>query len=283
MKRKWLNKKCQSVRLVTHLISVFRLFLAAALIPIAGQLVVTVTASAQMIPVPGGFTCGKQTLTFSVKSLGDVAGTGIRCVKLPDNDRGLNFVWYGEGRWNGAPYRHIGYSVRDPDGTFNYSADIFGNGETAANFFRGNIDFRVVSGTWRSPREIQVTGAWNELWTLARSGLKYDPLPAPHTCGENLTQYTVRDLDRGRQGSGIRCVLDNKVWFGNGQWDGGRYAHLGILSLDNTGRFGTGEANDLCGSNFGSACNRFGAGSLIFSPGEPRGMNVTGAWHEAWR
>jgi hypothetical protein len=235
------------------------------------------------------FNCGPHTLTYIVRSLDNRPGTGIRCVEVNQFDNPI-FVWYGEGQWQGQTYRHIGKasSVMPTNQVtlLGYASDLFGNGENFDNNFPGNILIQVVSGNWPVPTEIHATGAWNEAWTLVGS-IDYKPLPRPHTCGSYFDEYYVTDLGGTRQGSGLRCVLRTErptAWFGNGDWGGTTYSHLGILfDIYFAGEFHLGgDASDLCGPLFGEFCNAFALDSLLFSQVSPRGFNVTGAWHENW-
>lgn len=224
------------------------------------------------------FRCGPHTLTYVVKSLSQGAGTGIRCVKfsegIPGNSGIPRLAWYGEGNWNGATYRHVGHAFYNGSNLIGYASDIHGNGERFNNNFPGNLSIKILSSS-----TIRVTGAWNEEWNLVRTA-NYKPLPRLTTCGRYLDQYNVSDLNGSRRGKGLRCVLrvgaKNTTWFGNGEWDGETYSHLGTRSFNGYG------ASDICGSVFGTICNNFGWGSLSFAP-VPGGFDVTGAWSEKWR
>lgn len=226
-----------------------------------------------------GFSCGRHTNTYVVKPLDRRAGTGIRCVKFsegqPGNPRIPRLAWYGEGNWNGATYRHVGHAFYSGSNLIGSASDIYGNGENINNNFPGNLRVQVGGGG----ATIRVTGAWNEEWQRVRS-VNYRPLPRPTTCGRYFDQYNVSALD-ARSGKGLRCVLRvgqrNTTWFGNGEWEGATYSHLGTRSFNGYG------ASDICGSVFGSICNIFGWGSLRFTPVAPRGFDVTGAWNERWR
>jgi hypothetical protein len=74
----------------------------------------------------------------------------------------------------------------------------------------------------------------------------------------------------------LRVGLRNTTWFGNGNWEGSTYSHIGTRSFNGHG------AGDICGSNFGTICNTFGWGSLKLTP-VSGGIDVTGAWSEKWR
>lgn len=244
----------------------------------------TTTVFAQIplrqISQSSNFTCGPHLQTYVVTSLSQTPGEGIRCVKFsegqPGNPRIPRLAWYGEGIWNGATYRHVGHAFYRSSNLIGYASDIHGNGENFNNNFPGNLQVQVVGGG----STIRVTGAWNEEWKLV-SSTNYNPLPRLQTCGQYFDEYKVSDLTGSRQGSGLRCVLRegarNTTWFGNGNWGGSTYAHIGTRSFNGYG------ASDICGPGFGPICNTFGWGSLRLTPVAPRGFDVTGAWSEKWR
>jgi hypothetical protein len=232
-------------------------------------------------PRPSAFTCGPHLLTFIVKSLPPVRqGNGVRCVK-PNNFQSPIVAWYGEGNWEGGTYRHVGHAVFSSRSTAQgFASDIHGNGEDANNNFDGNLKLELLAGTWNNPTKINVTGAWNETWERVTS-LRYNPLPRPKVCGEYFDQYTnVSDLGGTRSGDGLRCVLKvglpDTTWFGNGNWGGSTYSHLGSKSHNGYG------ASDLCAAPFGPICNNFGYGSLRLSRISPDEVHVRGAWNEKW-
>jgi hypothetical protein len=250
------------------------------------------TVSARPVPLPTletirmaqSFNCGPHLLTFVVKPLNQRQGAGIRCVKLsegrPNQTRIPQLAWYGEGNWNGTTYRHVGHAFYQGTDLVGSASDIYGNGEDFNNTFPENLKVEVTSGTWSMPNQIRVTGAWNEVWVRVRS-VAYQPLPRPRTCGSHFDEYRVSDLRGDRAGAGLRCLLregrENATWFGNGDWKGGTYSHLGTLSFNGYG------ASDICGAPFGPTCNTFGWGSLRFAAVASRGFDVTGAWSEKWR
>ncbi|WP_071191074.1 hypothetical protein [Trichormus sp. NMC-1] len=223
------------------------------------------------------FTCEPHLRTYIVKPLDNRQGFGIRCVKFSGGKSGNTIprlAWYGEGNWGGAKYRHLGQAIYRGSNLFGFASDIHGNGEDINNNFPGNLQIKVISFS-----TIRVTGAWNEEWQLVKS-THYKPLPKPTTCGGYLDEYKVSDLNGNRQGEGLRCVLrvgpKNTTWFGNGNWGGTTYSHLGTRSLNGYG------ASDICAAGFGPICNTFNYGSLKLNPVNG-GFNVTGAWSEKWR
>ncbi|MEA5504786.1 hypothetical protein VB735_17045 [Halotia wernerae UHCC 0503] len=261
----------------------FRLILKSLTL---GGMVAMSTATSVFAQVPGlqnlqlvqapDFSCGRYLRTYIVKPLDNRKGTGIRCVKFSEGKPGTTvprLAWYGEGKWGSATYRHIGQAIYRNSNLVGFASDIHGNGENTNNNFPGNLKVQVLGST------IRVTGAWNEEWQLVRA-TNYNPLPRPRTCGGYFDQYKVSDLAGNRRGSGLRCVLrvgpNNTTWFGNGNWGGSTYSHIGTRSFNGHG------AADICGAGFGPICNTFSWGSLKLNP-VPGGFDVTGAWSEKWR
>jgi hypothetical protein len=240
---------------------------------------------------PQPFKCGSDTLTFEVKSLNNIGGKGVRCVRLSDGTNPITprLAWYGEGNWDGSTYRHVGHAFfsgskktipNNNKPLIGSASDIFGNGEDFKGNFKNNLEVSLASGTWNNPTAIKVTGAWNEMWYL-RSSIDYQPLPSIQSCGSYFDEYRVSDLQNSRNGNGIRCMLKvgrtKTTWFGTGEWEGATYSHLGTRSSAGYG------ASDLCEGNFGNICNNFDYGSLNFKQVYPRGFDVTSAWSEKWR
>ncbi len=238
----------------------------------------------------GRFSCGPHLQTYVVRSLNKRSGKGIRCVKMsagrPGKPRTPRLAWYGEGNWGGKTYRHVGHAFYRGRRLVGYASDMYGNGEHFKNNFPGNLKVRIINAN-----RIRVTGAWNEDWVRVKT-TNYRPLRRPRTCGKYFDKYRVSDLlpqPKGRNGKGLRCVLRVgpagtyarrryfTTWFGNGQWEGNRYSHLGTRSTK--GRAG---ASDICGTRFGPVCNKFAYGSLKIKPAVG-GYNVIGAWREKWR
>ncbi|RCJ25191.1 hypothetical protein A6770_28025 [Nostoc minutum NIES-26] len=230
----------------------------------------------QLVQAPS-FSCGPHVRTYVVKPLDNRRGFGIRCVKFsegrPGQTRIPRLAWYGEGNWGGATYRHVGQAIYRGSNLVGFASDIHGNGEDINNNFPGNLKVQVLGS------KIRVTGAWNEEWQLVNA-TNYNPLPRPRTCGGYFDEYKVSDLTGSRRGNGLRCVLTvgpkNTTWFGNGNWEGSTYSHIGTRSFNGYG------AGDVCGAGFGPICNTFGWGSLKLNS-VPGGFDVTGAWSEKWR
>ncbi|MBE9211482.1 hypothetical protein IQ247_01905 [Plectonema cf. radiosum LEGE 06105] len=253
-----------------------------------GSIVILSTASAALaqfsIPTPNfkinpasKFTCAPHTKTYVVKSLSNAQGQGIRCVKFAQGTRTNRLpkiAWYGEGNWSGSTYRHVGHAFYQGNSLIGSASDMHGNGEYFNGSFDRNLEIQLLPGS-----RIRVTGAWNEEWIPVQS-TSYKPLSRPKTCGNYFDEYQVSDLAGNRNGSGLRCVLRvgsrNMTWFGNGNWEGNTYSHLGTRG--NTGH----GASDICNSAFGPICNTFAYGSVKLTP-VTGGFNVTGAWSEKWR
>jgi hypothetical protein len=285
---------------------------------IAGIVIVIAAFAASMFVSSAyaeGFKCGGDLLTYDVVSLDHVPGYGVRCLWY-NGQSPENFVWYGEGRWGQRTYRHVGIAFQDADsGPIGQAADLAGGD------FNNNVTgliFHATNGSWPSPNVIQVTGVWNELWTLRPNGVNYSPLPRPTACGDNFVAYNVSSLS-GIPGSGLRCVLRMPgtqliqegsppyvtAWFGNGQWEGRSYSHIGRISVtrgvppNQEQRIiaGSGEATDICDPRFGQFCNSAPANSLQFvyrlcrstTPPPPpvtfdfAGYDVIRAWNEHWK
>jgi hypothetical protein len=252
-----------------------------------GSLVAISTATSISAQVPiqqdlrltpvNNFSCAPHLRTYVVKPLDNRQGSGIRCVKISEGKPGNTLpriAWYGEGNWNGATYRHAGQAIYRGSALVGFASDIYGNGENTNNNFPGNLKIQILGSS-----RIRVTGAWNEEWQLVKA-TNYKPLARPKTCGGYFDQYRVSDLTGTRKGEGLRCVLRvgprNTTWFGNGNWGGTTYSHIGTKALNGYG------AGDICANGLGPTCNTFGYGSLKLTP-VPGGFDVTGAWSEKWR
>ncbi|AFY31526.1 hypothetical protein [Calothrix sp. PCC 7507] len=251
-----------------------------------GSLVAIATATSAFAQVPTpqnlhltpapNFSCGPHLRTYVVKPLDNRQGFGIRCVKFSEGRPETTIpkiAWYGEGNWGGSTYRHAGQAIYRGSNLVGFASDIYGNGENINNNFPGNLRVEILGST------IRVTGAWNEEWKLVNA-TNYKPLSRPRTCGGYFDQYKVSDLTGNRQGEGLRCVLrvgpQNTTWFGNGNWGGSTYSHIGTKSFNGYG------AGDICATGLGPICNTFGYGSLKLTP-VSGGFDVTGAWSEKWR
>jgi hypothetical protein len=113
------------------------------------------------------------------------------------------------------------------------------------------------------------------------------PVPANRfTCAPHFETYVVRPLDQ-RQGAGIRCVkrgegrpgvsrLPAIAWYGEGNWQGATYRHLGHAFYQGTTLVGA--AADFKENIH----NNFPYGALKLQIVNPNTIRVTGAWNEVW-
>jgi hypothetical protein len=114
------------------------------------------------------------------------------------------------------------------------------------------------------------------------------------SCGPHMSTYAVHGPD-GSTASGLRCVRvtwrsddgssADFTWYGEGNWGGGPYRHLGTGYI-NRGEFGSfARAADMFGN--GEAFNSF-ASNLIpqVTAGSwpaPQEIRIGGDWNEIWR
>lgn len=224
------------------------------------------------------FTCGPHLKTYRVHHLGGVEGHGVRCALLLNDGRSPLGNWYGEGYWQNVTYRHLGSMFEHTA----RAADISGNGEGASNIFpEGSLK---VFAFGSNAAKIIVKGAgWNEEWLLEPDGVVHDytsRLPPLRNCGPHYTRYVVQGIP------GVRCVShqDQISWYGEGNWAGGAYAHIGSgISYPEGSRF---LARDICEPSRYKACGSVPIGGLRFL-GQPGIISravekVTGAWNEVW-
>ena len=109
---------------------------------------------------------------------------------------------------------------------------------------------------------------------------------AGFTCAPHLETYVVRPLDQ-RQGKGIRCVKRSEgriglsripaiAWYGEGDWQGSTYRHLGHAFYDGPNLVGA-------AADFKEVIhNNFPYGTLKLEIVSPNTIRVTGAWNEVW-
>ncbi len=246
---------------------------------------------------PSQFTCGPHLLTYEVFASNGQRGRGVRCVKVrpltkPGGGIQFDFAWYGEGDWGSGPYRHVGYASNHPELPSVTAADIFGNGEKLRAAYPSkldsptNIKVKQIVGSWPTPNEIHLDGAWREVWKRV-SATAYRPLPKITTCGPHFYEYQAQLLDPRIADRGVRCVSKyGFVWFGSGTWGTNGYTHLGIheWSQYSNGVFsqlGPGEASDICDRAMGSFCNATPARGIQFTQ-QGNDIRVGGAWNELW-
>jgi hypothetical protein len=267
----------------------------------------------QMIPL---FKCGPGFTTYSVKAgENGPSGDGVRCVKFYNSTtvegKLTGVYWYGEGQWNGAAYRHIGLTytniqlLKKPTGGIieiphyaSYAADISGNGEQSDNEFT-NVELKSSSDNMD---KIDVTGDWNEIWTMEPSGQSstYRSKLQPVTsCGSHLKKASVTGSNGNN--TGIRCVYvqpekpnalkkDFKgiVWYGEGQVRGKKYRHFGHTQDESAT---SAVAADICNDQ-NYICNKTSDGGLTIYQDvvHVAGFNkcqvkytVSGEWKEFWQ
>jgi hypothetical protein len=199
------------------------------------------------------------------------------------------FAWYGEGRWDGIVYRHVGHAFASPDAsrpnTYHaFATDMYGNGETVQGDYFGGFVMTVLDRD-----TIQVSQGWNETWKRVPS-VGYIPLPPPTNCGQYFDQYSVQSLDsysarysrkpvKTRQGQGVRCVLKsgatNTTWLGFGTWNGAYYMHLATGAARGFG------ASDFCSSPQ-DICNEAPYGTLRKRISQTWKKTVVDGWNEIW-
>lgn len=98
-------------------------------------LLVVISILVSSVPAAtASFSCGPHALAYEVLSLTPgVKGQGIRCVVTaagsPELRSHPKFIWYGEGKWNNIPYRHLGHAHYFNDTLKAYASDFYGNGE----------------------------------------------------------------------------------------------------------------------------------------------------------
>jgi len=225
------------------------------------------------------FACGQHLSTYRVQSLGGANGQGVRCVKFHFG----NIIWYGEGYWGEANYRHFGL-IPAPGVLGGGITDISGNGESF-NSFTSSSALQVSRGESINgiPISIRLTGAWNEEWIYESDGVvqEYTSQLGPvRVCDEtsNQLEYRVRDESGLNSGEGIRCYV-GAIWYGEGNWNGETYAHIGFRQRFNRP---SAIAFDICEPSKFSFCSR--ANSLSFDATSLSNViRVSGDWNEVWR
>lgn len=239
-------------------------------------------------PPRGSFTCGPHLATYSVRPVDAAYHAGVRCV-LFDSDEPDRFAWYGEGVvGSGLRYRHLG--LHGLSGGERY--DVSGNGEAFANATRFALAFgreRAATAFGSIPRRIMDRTGGGE-WVLEEDGRVEgyaSHLGPVASCGEHLMRYAARDdvpfLTEPRAGSGVRCAFPGKrVWYGEGDWEGTRYVHLGLKDEDSDRAM----AADICDPSKSAACGRAAMGTIELGWKCLRGAGpvetVSGAWRERW-
>jgi len=170
------------------------------------------------------FFAGPNVATYRVGTADGRSEVGLRCVKFANLQEragvpGIGFVWFGEGRLDGMPYRHFGEAFQTSGGLDGHAAYLHGNGEQVQGHVDG-LTFQVesVSATSRVPDRITVRGDWEEVWELEPNGLihEYTSTLGPMTqAGPSFDHFTVRDKG-GTNGEGHRFMFASGSWLGAG-------------------------------------------------------------------
>ena len=213
------------------------------------------------------YSCGPHLITYSVSSLSNIPGQGVRCVGFipaspssTDQSDPIGIFWYGEGAWVKKQYRHIGEVIYGEDGL---AGDLF---DAEQGFTPPTVNVSVDPDGEGRPKTIRVTGSWNEEWTLETDGKVsgyVSDFSAIKTCGDNFEPFNSISLTDGKY-IGIRCKLkDARVWYGEENKD----TYIGFI-LDDNGTIGAFEMCDF--SPHSESCNHFNFGSSVFKevPGQ---------------
>lgn len=264
------------------------------------------------------FTCGPHMKTYSVTALDGRPGAGVRCVYFPTGTFDRAFVWYGEGFWGRqlptvfsslSFYRHVGESrgqVVPHNRDIASAANIYGNGEHTDAAFYGSLQITFANRDRNTPpSRIEVRGAWNEAWTLEPDNIHQgythrSNLRRIQVCGKNFFQYEAIDRPtstNSKNGFGVRCIARKQravepgfilgTWYGEGQWNGVHYAHLGSLTSTVQDKL---TAADICEPSLFGLCGKVASGKIkhtyygeYLNPQTPaRYIKVEGAWREDW-
>jgi hypothetical protein len=136
------------------------------------------------------------------------------------------------------------------------------------------------------------------LSTSTASFAQFTPLPArpesleilraipSFTCAPHLATFAVKPQDQ-RQGTGVRCVkmsegtpgnprIPKLAWYGEGNWNGSNYRHVGHAFYQDTTLVGA--AADFQEDIH----NNFPFGTLKLEIVDANTIRVTGAWNEIW-
>lgn len=254
------------------------------------------------------FTCGPHMKTYSVTALDGRKGAGVRCVLFVRGALNLS-AWYGEGFWgrqlrafhSRSFYRHVGEAFMPPNRDLGIAsaADIHGNGEHTDAAFLGSLQITYSNRSRDTPpNRIEVRGAWNEAWTLEPDNIHHGYTRPPElrrveVCGKNFIQYEAIDRPTttdSKNGFGVRCMTKaarnietgfvRRTWYGEGQWNGVRYAHVSSLFA----------AADICEPSLFGFCGKTNTSIEFLDTGggssnpvtPPRYIKVGGPWREDW-
>lgn len=204
-----------------------------------------------------GGVCGPNFESYVVTEGGWRANPivrGIRCVSYQTNTVSVDagrplelgesaptLVWYGEGQWPGqGVYRHLGYA----HGASAVMAD-FADYSIVVPKFRDQYSNGLM--LLRTNFGFNLRGAdINENWYRSDDYYGYMPSGLANGCGRNFQEYRVSDYGAGV--NSLRCLLRSRdgtvVWYGEGDWSGRAYKHIGFFGAD---QFNAGYGMfDLC-------------------------------------
>ena len=236
--------------------------------------------------------CGPSMTMYRVSSPNHTSTDGIRCVKwgagYEKDARVPVFAWYGEGRWEGAEYRHLGQAYRKAGSKDmlllqGFASDFIGNGEMTEGNYPGNLEIKILDTNM-----IHVGGVWNETWTYADK-IDRTPLGPIKTCGKWFDEYQAMSMDEYAQSpqkpapskghEGVRCVLRvgprGTTWYGVGAWDGKTYSHLATGSSKGYG------SSDFCATGEGF-CGNVTYGGIRRRISTKWKRPVIDGWNEVW-
>ncbi len=127
----------------------------------------------------GQRVCGQGMYQYGVSNTAGGARAGVRCVLPIVSDK---FVWWGVGSWDGSTiYEHVGVGADRPGSGRNvtYEAhDLCFRASACGSFAPGSLTIAPLTNRTPSPNgpgvddfltrvgSFQVSGAWNEVWTL---------------------------------------------------------------------------------------------------------------------
>ena len=117
---------------------------------------VDTTTPAYVSTLPPIRTCGPLLRTYRVNA-GDGGNYGIRCVV--ESSHAAPTLFLGEGSWNNQKYMHLGYTNNPGRAS---AGDICSPGTS----FCSSTGQDALVFTPRAPGLLQVSGGWNESWSL---------------------------------------------------------------------------------------------------------------------
>lgn len=129
------------------------------------------------------------------------------------------------------------------------------------------------------------------LGTLALGGQRAAQASGSFSCGPHTWTYAVSNLSTQSFG-GVRCVMYpdggdplSFAWYGEGDWGGHTYRHIGKAQSNGDGATATASAADLAGGddqNVYSGTIAIRVAAWQFGTNLPTEIDVTGVWWEHW-